>query len=156
VFVEQYALKVLDETKEMKTRDEARKFDEALALLASSSQDISLLPQLLPVFTDNTAHQEVMWGLVHYVEDFGKRFGDDAYVKALVNSAHQLPEGWAMVLFVRIINHEALRKQLRSIFANSSQDDKVMISQILEKIIDPNDPPYLQEELAERIHFVLS
>src|SRR5437868_2669954 len=78
------------------TPEDVQWFDAALADAAKRAKPRDL-PALFAVFRDDTQQHEVMWGLVHLVEDFP----NPGYVKALVAALPDLrrraPE-WAELL----------------------------------------------------------
>lgn len=117
----------------MGTRKQVELFDEAVAALAKEEHP-ELLEDLFLVFTDETEMQEVMWGLLHYIEshDLVKQ------VDALINSITYLRQNaneWLKTLMYRILNNSnALRifsLRCSSLTPTQRDDAKDVLSQIV-------------------------
>lgn len=93
----------------MTTEEEAREFDELLAKLAQANS----LPWagIWSIFDDETEMHEVMWGLVHLIED-----RPETYVPELVAGFESMREGaapeWAELLVKRVLNNPDTRSLL--------------------------------------------
>lgn len=126
-------IQTLLENRKMGTRKQVELFEEAVAALAEDKHP-ELLEDLFLVFTDETEMQEVMWGLLHYIEshDLVKQ------VDALINSIaylHQSANEWLKILMYRILNNSnALRifhLRCSSLTPTQRNDVKEVLSQIV-------------------------
>jgi hypothetical protein len=123
----------------LRTEAEAEAFDAALASLASLPQSrvADSLPELLLVFDDSAEHFEVMWGLLHYVEDFDT----ETQLHALGEAAPTMLDyasGWVRRLVKRILNSESARMTLRETLPSLSPTGQAALRQVLDDIADLN------------------
>lgn len=98
----------LKANKLMRSLEEVLAFDNALTELAQNTQQDVDLEELYLILDDNCSQQEVMWGLVHFLESFDAK----QQLQALLNVIEQLvmsaPE-WTEIIHYRIFNHEPTR-----------------------------------------------
>ena len=116
----------------LRTEEEAKAFDEGLAALAqrSKSELKQHLPNILLVFDDAAEHVEVMWGLLHFVEDFGI----EEYLRAIGEAEPELSNrasDWVDTFIVRILNSDEHHPVLREVLPTLPEAGRRSIHQIL-------------------------
>ena len=116
----------------MHSKEEVLAFDNALAELAQNTQDVNL-EELHLVLDDNCLQQEVMWGLVHFLESFDAR----EQLQALLNVIHKLvisaPE-WTEIIHYRILNDESTRLLYQDMLKSVDYDTQQTVTKILSDI----------------------
>jgi hypothetical protein len=103
---------ILRENRFLRSREECLLFDQSLFALAEIQEqeafELDKLPELYLIFEDECEHHEVMWGLLHFVEDFEGKVVVDTLIemtpKMLLNASD-----WCETMHCRILNHEQLR-----------------------------------------------
>lgn len=86
----------------MRDRAEVEAFERALGEYAARV-DPADLPRLFALFDDNTSHHEVMFGLVHLLDEFPPAAWVRAYLDALPRVCSGAAE-WADTLMARAVN----------------------------------------------------
>src|SRR6267143_5482459 len=108
----------------LETGAEMDEFDHLIADLANDEPlDPSLLPDLFLSFYDDTEGEEIMWGLLHVVEDFPPQAYGSALVDALPGMVTQAKR-WALLLLMRLLNSATDRPLLRQAYIAGSSDQK--------------------------------
>ncbi|MEM8534236.1 MAG: Imm30 family immunity protein [Chloroflexota bacterium] len=116
----------------MKTEEEVQLFDQSLAKIAANP-DAQYLPRLLLVFDDACEHHEVMFGLLHFLEDFHT----EEVLQALKEVIHILPDyamEWLKIMHYRILNDGASRVSYQFFFQGLPLEEQAAFRQILEDI----------------------
>ena len=91
----------------MRSPDEVEAFETALAELARKPK-LERLPDLHLVLDDECEHQEVMFGLVHFLESFEFNEQVRAFVDVITKLIKQAPN-WTKILHDRILNDNLAR-----------------------------------------------
>lgn len=137
----------LYENRLLRTELECEQFDLALEALAGDTED-AVIHQIFKVFDDETEQEEVMFGLVHFVESVQM----EMYLTQLLESLPDMLEharNWAIVLIKRILNDEHYRKDYADIAALMPPRIKRCLAFLLEEIKE--DKPRLFERKANDI-----
>jgi len=92
---------------------EVNAFENALAALVKQP-NVKLLPGLFLVFSDASEHQEVMWGLLHFIEAFDVEEVIQTFVQILPSLITQAPE-WSKTITHRVLNSEKTRSLFRTV-----------------------------------------
>jgi hypothetical protein len=123
----------------LRTHEEVRAFDGALAELVKQ-RDPSDLPALLRVFVDATEDPDnVMWGLVHHVEDFEPVAYAEAFVACLPDTVPSARE-WMTILAIRQLNVAEARAWLIHAGSRADAAARGRLMEILAEIADyPQD-----------------
>ena len=131
----------------LKNQSECEEFDSVLENLADCD-DEKLIKELCIVFEDETQEEEVMFGLVHFIEDFemGKYLTE--MPKALPKMVESAKE-WAMLLNIRILNNDLYRSEYAKILVGMNHDIKLTVINLLNEII--SDDPKRFEGVANEI-----
>ncbi|MCU5584370.1 Imm30 family immunity protein [Bacillus toyonensis] len=131
----------------LKNQSECEEFDSVLENLADCD-DEKLIKELCIVFEDETQEEEVMFGLVHFIEDFemGKYLTE--MPKALPKMVENAKE-WAMLLNIRILNNDLYRSEYAKILVGMNNDIKLTVINLLNEII--SDDPKRFEGVANEI-----
>ncbi|WP_046214902.1 Imm30 family immunity protein [Paenibacillus wulumuqiensis] len=119
----------------LETQEECEEFDQLLEIL-DNEQNFDL-KDLFMVFDENTLEEEVMFGLVHYVESFEA----EDYLRSLLDSLINIPSHsiyWIEILLKRILNNDEYKKTLISILG--SQDERIdfQLKSILQSVQEDN------------------
>lgn len=94
----------------LQTVQECETFEDALAEIDTA--DLSLLPALYECFDDQTAQPELMWQLLHLIEDFE----EEASLLALLEQTPYMQEhapNWLTILWARVLNSAEARARLQ-------------------------------------------
>lgn len=116
----------------LKTEEDFEQFENTLERLADYN-DESIIRELCTIFDDNTEDEEVMFGLIHFIESFEKEIYLTEMPKALPNMIDNAKE-WAMILNKRILNHELYRKEYMKILSNMDEPIKLTVVNLLMEI----------------------
>jgi len=113
-------------------------YDQLIAELANHEPlDPALLPDLLLSLYDDTDGEEVMWGLLHLVEDFPA----EAYAVALVEALPRMvihAKEWALLLLQRMVNSESDRLLLRDAYRAAGPEKQRLPRDLLAEIVAKN------------------
>jgi hypothetical protein len=124
----------LHAARRMITPLEVKMFESALARLATGLSLVDIVDLHLAL-DDNTQHQEVMFGLVHFLESLPVETQLRALVKVLPQLAIQSPR-WAKILHYRILNHGPSKVAYQEILSrDGSGEAKVSAESVLSVIV---------------------
>ena len=143
------AIKALKFNRHMRSDQEFRAFEDALAFLAAHP-DPNDLPDLHLALDDDCDQHEVMFGLVHFIEDFDLDAQIRAFLSVMPEMTVQAPS-WTRTLTVRILNNEEARVHYKGLLQAAPPAQKSVARGVLEKIAASKKTP-----LDERARFVLS
>lgn len=141
-------IKILKENRHLRNEDEVIKFDATLAELPEQSgDDVAYVAQLFDVLVDDCDQPEVMWGLLHFAEDFD----DETYIAALLLSIDELStkaKDWLEIILSRILNNDDSKSQLITASKNRSESENIVMIKLLENFkID--EEPELRDSATE-------
>lgn len=125
-------MSTLKANKLMRSREEVLAFDNALTELAESTADVNL-EELHLVFDDNCEHEEVMWGLVHFLESFDASQQLQALLNVVQKLAVSAPE-WTEIIHYRIFNDEPTRFLYQDMLRSADLNTQQLVTKILEDI----------------------
>lgn len=120
----------------LKTEEDFEQFENTLEGLADYN-DESIIAELCTVFDDYTEDEEVMFGLIHFIESFEKEVYLTEMPKALPNMIENAKE-WAIILNKRILNHQLYRKEYMKILSNMDEPIKLTVVNLLTEIAADN------------------
>lgn len=115
---------------------ECEEFDNLLEKLADCT-DEKIIKDLCMVFDDETEEEEVMFGLVHFIEGFEMEKYLTEMPKALPKMIENAKE-WAMVLNKRILNNDLYRSEYAKILVDMNDNIKLTVINLLNGIISDN------------------
>jgi hypothetical protein len=141
-------ISILRQNRLLRTQAELSSFESALATLTRSPNPNDLLDLFL-VFTDACEQQEVMWGLLHFVESFGMERQLQAMVQALPSMIEDASE-WAEIFHCRVLNDEQYRTYYKGVVSSQHGPNRQAVEQVLNKI-RADDAAF-----APRVDYVLS
>jgi hypothetical protein len=122
----------------LKTGAEMEEYDQLIADLANDEPlDPALLPDLFGSFFDATEGEEVMWNLLHLVEDFPAQAYAQALVAALPGMVAQARE-WALLLLQRMLNSASDRALLREAYRAHSAEHQQLLRELLQETVGRN------------------
>lgn len=128
----------LRENRMMRNNQEVDKYEEAIAKIYEQNQ-LKFIPALCTGFDDKTEHEEVMWTLLHAIEDFYAENPHeyDRIFLDIVDNNILLPhaEGWLDLLVTRTINDENSRETFKESLRGASDHVKQVIRHVLNKLI---------------------
>ena len=132
-------ISVLEANRLMRSPDEVTAFETALAELARYPK-LERLPDLHLVLDDRCEHQEVMFGLVHFLESFDVNEQVWAFVDVIPKLIKQSPN-WTKILHVRILNDDLALALYRELLSDCDFQNLERLCQFLENIaIDTKVP----------------
>ncbi len=125
---------------------EVNNFESAIENIVSLN-DVNLIKDLCAGFDDQTEDDEVMFGLIHAIEDFDGEKGLFETAKAIPS---MLPhaKGWATVLNYRVLNHEPSRRKYGDVLKKVDVVTKDLIVKILNDIKE-EDPARFETSVNE-------
>lgn len=118
----------LFQARKLASSQEYEAFEASLIALQENIQ-ISDISKLCKVFYDDTEDEEVMFGLVHFIEQFSR----DEYLKCIAMCAPDMTDAheWAMILNKRILNHPEYFSKYTEIIAAMEEPDQTKIINLL-------------------------
>ena len=114
----------LVKNKLMRTQEEVELFESAMNELYKEP-NLNNIDYFCEAFNDATEHHEVMFGLVHGIENYCKLFGVDNYFDKLVDALAKMDNnsiGWQNIIFYRILNTDWGRKALADKLKQKNDD----------------------------------
>jgi hypothetical protein len=90
---------------------EVKEFDEALEELSNSQLSESDISQLFTIFIDNTEKEDVMYGLLHLIEESDDELMITALLAQVPYMENFAPQ-WLETFIHRILNNEKCREAL--------------------------------------------
>lgn len=136
----------LQQNKFLRNRNEVQEFEEAIENIMSL-KDVKLIKDLCSGFDDQTEQHEVMFGLLHAVEDFEGEEGLLEIAKAIPIMLPQAKE-WATILHYGILNDDPSRAQYGKILSQVNLSVRHTIVGILKEIKD-EDPARFENSVNE-------
>jgi len=133
--------------RDLATPDQVKAWDQAIAQFPV---DPSFLRELHLVFTDATQNEEVMFGLVHVLEDYDMDVQLAAFVSALPEMLKGARE-WVLTLTWRILNDARSRETYKAVLKAADPAGRDAARAILEEVAREEKPPLqtsAQEVLA--------
>ena len=116
----------------MRSKEEVLAFDNALTELAQNPQDVDL-EELHLILDDNCSQQEVMWGLVHFLESFDAKEQLQALLNVIQKLVISAPE-WTDIIHYRIFNHKPTRFLYQDMLKSVDFKTQQVVTKILEDI----------------------
>lgn len=134
-------IQILHNNRLMRTPEQVRAFDDALASLPEDQEPTSeYLRELFMVFDDACEQKEVMWGLLHFIESFDDESFFRAFTDAIPGMVGKAAE-WTEIFQARILNSDASRETFKEILPTLNPASQAVIRQILNKIASSELPP---------------
>lgn len=142
-------IKALNDNRLMPTEAEVAAFESALRLLVESHEEHDL-NLLFAIFTDRCTHQEVMWGLLHYIETYPMM----TFLESLIQSQPMMLDDareWCAIINFRILNHDAYRPAYRELYHRATLEQRRTVETILASVrSDDTDLNMLIDEILVR------
>ncbi|GGA03408.1 Imm30 family immunity protein [Okeania sp. KiyG1] len=129
-------IKILQENRLMKTPQEINLFEETLEKIAQHPSDDSL-KDLHMILDDNCQHPEIMFSLVHFLEDFDPQKQIQAFIEVIPQLMNSAPE-WAKIIHYRIINDESACKLYQNSLELANQKTPHFLYQLLLESVKNN------------------
>lgn len=107
--------------------------EEALAVVAAFKDPKSLGP-LLGLFGETLVPDELLFSVIHAVE----AYPDDLYIAELLNSTESLGRSsnrWASIIFMRVLNSNTARAELRLAVLRAPKSIRTAVSHILDDVV---------------------
>lgn len=139
-------LKKLKENRLLRNKDEFINFEQAIAEL-SDVTDYEVIRGICEAFDDNTEDEEVMFALVHFIEDFEGEQG-------LLETAKSIPymidnaRRWAKILHYRILNDDSSRVMYAAVVRRVDSKTKNIVIDMLNEILN-EDPKEFKQYVTE-------
>lgn len=125
-------ISILCQNRLLRTQAEISAFESALSALTRSFNPADL-PDLFLVFTDACAQQEVLWGLLHFVESFGMERQLQAMIQVLPSMIADASE-WAKLFHCRVLNDSQYRTYYRNLISSHQGIQRQTVERILDEI----------------------
>lgn len=118
----------LFQARKLASSQEYEAFEASLIALQDKLQ-MSDISKLCQVFYDDTEDEEVMFGLVHFIEQFPR----DEYLKCIAMCTPDMTDAheWAMILNKRILNCQEYFAQYTEIITALEKPDQTKIINLL-------------------------
>jgi len=136
----------LKQNRLLRDKNEFDNFEEAIENLAIVT-DNWIIKELCEVFDDSTEDEEVMFGLIHLVEDFQGEEGLLETVKAIPNMIPNAKR-WAKILNYRILNDDSSRMLYLKTLKKLDKTTVKVIVDLLEEI-KSEDPQQFRDFIDE-------
>jgi hypothetical protein len=136
----------LQQNRLLKNVDEVHDFEEAIENILFL-KDVRLVKDLCSGFDDQTNDDEVMFGLVHAIEDFEGEEGLLEMAKAIPDMLPHAKE-WVTTIHYRILNHEPSRELYTKVLTKVNLKTKAIIVGILKEIKD-EDPERFENSVNQ-------
>ncbi len=136
----------LKQNRLLRDKNEFDNFEEAIENLATVT-DNWIIKELCEVFDDSTEDEEVMFGLIHLVEDFQGEEGLLETVKAIPNMIPNAKR-WAKILNYRILNDDPSRMLYPKILKKLDKNTVKAVVDLLEEI-KSEDPQQFKDFIDE-------
>ena len=141
----------LKANKRLKEREEVLAFDDSLEKLAEMELDKAELIELFMILEENSEQEEVMWGLIHLIEDSANLpTFFQAFIEVIPRLIDKAPD-WAKLFHFRILNSQKSRSLLKEMLPIAKPASQKAIRKILDNISSNESPP-----LSTHANFVLS
>ncbi|MBS7528914.1 hypothetical protein IC619_000195 [Hazenella sp. IB182353] len=135
----------------MSTEEEFILFEEALASLYEKFENDGLdeqtIEKLYLVLDDNCEAFEVMWGLLHFLEEIDRK--GYYFVQTIPQINENAPE-WMELMLKRRLNHKDVIHDLKQLYLSSPDIVQYHIKSVLNNI-QKNNP----DRFHEKVKFVL-
>jgi len=112
------------QNKLLRNSNEINAFELAIENIVSL-KDVKLVKDLCSGFDDQTEDHEVMFGLVHAIEDFEAKEGLFEMAKSIPSMLPHAKE-WATILNYRVLNHEPSRKLYIKVLSKLDSTNKTL------------------------------
>ncbi len=122
-------LKILQENRLLKTPQEIKLFEETLEKIAKYPKDDNL-KELHLILDDNCEHPDVMFSLVHFLEDFDLQKQIPAFIEVIPQLMITAPE-WTKIIHYRMINDESAVKIYQNSLELANQKTPHFLYQLL-------------------------
>ncbi len=122
----------LQNSRLLKNKIEVNNFESAIENIVSLNSS-KFIKDLCTGFDDKTEDSEVMFGLIHAIEDFEGEEGLLEMAKAIPSMLPHAKE-WATILNYRILNHEPSRRLYIQVLKKVDVQVKNTIIQIIKEI----------------------
>lgn len=137
----------LFKSRKLSSKEDFNQFEDSLIELEKTIQ-IDDIYELCKVFYDDTEHEEVMFGLVHLIEEFAS----EEYLRCIAICSPNMIDGydWAMTLNKRILNSNNYFHKYVEVLTNIESSYK---TKILKLLIDvKNDNPI---KFGEKVDYII-
>lgn len=146
--------KQLIENRLMQDYEETELFEEAMNKLYEEN-NLENIKYYCEAFDDSTGHYEVMFEMIHGIENYDQVFTPEKATEKLINSVQYFNSNskeWQEVLFLRIINNPTSRELLKNLLIICyDKESKKFIIGILKRIIERN-----RAKFEENVNYVLT
>jgi hypothetical protein len=146
------AIERLYRHRKLSSQDDVEHFETALSALAAADLTDAEMRRLFAVFSDDCAYQDVLWGLLHFLESRDVSRFVETYVAELENMQSDAAE-WAETIACRIVNVESLSGQLQAALHRHGAPAVTAFRAVTRKVIDSNGKAGLQmKQFIETLH----
>jgi hypothetical protein len=122
-------IRILQENRLMKTPQEIDLFETTLEKIVKYPNNDNL-KNLYLILDDNCEHPDVMFSLVHFLEDFDLQKQIQAFIEVIPKLMITAPE-WTKIIHYRIVNDESACKLYRNCLELANQNTPHFLYQLL-------------------------
>ncbi|MBV6627790.1 MAG: hypothetical protein KI793_33520 [Rivularia sp. (in: Bacteria)] len=126
-------INTLRKNAKLEKREDALHFDETLAKLAEIELSKLDIIELMMILDDNNPHQEVLWGLLHFIESVDSEIFIQALFECTQKLLKKAPE-WTQLFYIRLLNNQEARSMLKTMLLNEQSSNFNVISQIIREV----------------------
>lgn len=133
-------IRALEENSRLSIPTEIRAFDMALErLVGGRLLTPSDLPILFRIFRDDCEDEEVMFGLVHLVENFPLEDFLTGFLRAVPEMCERAPE-WTRIFHYRVINSQSAREMIKALLPQQDIVVRQTVRAVLLHIVSTEGP----------------
>lgn len=129
---------ILNANRLMRSYEEVAAFEEALAEFVENPKS-EYLPELHLVLDDQCQQQEVMFGLVHFLESFDVKEQFQAFLDVVPQLIVTAPE-WTKIIHYRILNDELTCALYKDMLNSVDSHTRNVVTELLEEIAQERQP----------------
>jgi len=124
-------MRILAANKLMRSPDEVAAFENALTKLAENPKNEDL-PELHLILDERCEQPEVMFSLIHFIENFEVKAQLQAFITVVPQLIVVAPD-WTRILHSRILNDEATSRLYGEMLHSINTENPHFIRQLLEE-----------------------
>lgn len=120
----------------MRTVEEFETFERVLIEIRYL-EDINHMPYLCKAFDDETECPEVMFNIIHVIEDYSEIFSIKEYLEMLISSTPMMflhAKTWLVEINIRLLNNKNYYKLYKKLIKESDKSIQNIVIEILNEI----------------------
>ena len=130
------SIKQLYENRLIRSDEEFELFENSIANL-SCNVVLEDIPKLCLAFDDDTQERDVMFGLVHLIEQFEGEKSVECTIQGILKMSNRAND-WALILIKRILNSDVDREHFKVVYGRLDGDSKSKVANLLSAVVGDN------------------